>query len=392
MFLKNNRRRRHFTAHSMHYLPDVSFDAHMQAWHDMCWKVDDVWEHVFSKIIPQAQMHIAKHLEIPYDTCKNSIVFAPNTHELVFRLLSSLLSDRERIRIVTTDSEFDSFHWQAVRLEELPQVEITRIQLKPFETFDKRCGEALKKIRPDFALISHVCFDSGFVVDPEYLVHCIDPAHTLFVLDGYHGFCAVPISLKELHSKMYYVAGGYKYAQSGPGVCFMIVPNADNCKVCPLDVGWFSQFENMGIRDTEQVHFPQGSMRFAGGTFDFTALYRFNAVMRVLDESSLSVERIHEYVCNLQNYFIRKLNVCKFTEFNEKTLEYNPWQSSEPSPRAHFLSFRSQSARNTVNELREQGVVVDARGDLVRIGFGLYHDVSDVNFLVAAIREMELEQ
>ena len=36
----------------------------------------------------------------------------------------------------------------------------------------------------------------------------------------------------------------------------------------------------------------------------------------------------------------------------------------------------------------EQGIVTDVRGDVLRIGFGLYHDARDVDRLVGVLRDL----
>ena len=47
---------------------------------------------------------------------------------------------------------------------------------------------------------------------------------TFVVIDGYHGFMAMPTMLESIQDRAFYVAGGYKYAMSGEGVCFLHSP------------------------------------------------------------------------------------------------------------------------------------------------------------------------
>jgi selenocysteine lyase/cysteine desulfurase len=47
-------------------------------------------------------------------------------------------------------------------------------------------------------------------------------------------------------------------------------------------------------------------------------------------------------------------------------------------PHARFLAFRSADAERWCNELAEHDCITDVRGDVLRIGFGLYHDADDV--------------
>jgi len=57
-------------------------------------------------------------------------------------------------------------------------------------------------------------------------------------------------------------------------------------------------------------------------------------------------------------------------------------------PHARFLAFRSPNAQRWCNELDEQQIVTDVRGDVLRIGFGLYQDEEDVDALAAAARQL----
>src|SRR5688572_22508750 len=95
--------RLHFAAHSHHPWPDVSFDAQQQAWLDAARFADLKWGKVFGEVLPAAQRHIARVLQLPDP---RTIAFAPNTHEFLLRLLSCL---PPRVRVLTTDSEFHSF-------------------------------------------------------------------------------------------------------------------------------------------------------------------------------------------------------------------------------------------------------------------------------------------
>ena len=44
------------------------------------------------------------------------------------------------------------------------------------------------------------------------------------MIDGYHGFMALPTDFAAIAGRAFYLAGGYKYAMAGEGVCFMHCP------------------------------------------------------------------------------------------------------------------------------------------------------------------------
>src|SRR5690349_17181121 len=84
--LKAAPRRLHFCAHSHHLWPDASYDGHMEAWDDAARLADRKWERIFGEVVPEAQTHVARELNLPDP---KTIAFAPSTHELLVRLFSA---------------------------------------------------------------------------------------------------------------------------------------------------------------------------------------------------------------------------------------------------------------------------------------------------------------
>jgi selenocysteine lyase/cysteine desulfurase len=48
---------------------------------------------------------------------------------------------------------------------------------------------------------------------------------------------------------------------------------------------------------------------------------------------------------------------------------------------ARFLAFRSSEAKRWYEALSSRDCITDVRGDVLRIGFGIYHDEADVERL-----------
>jgi selenocysteine lyase/cysteine desulfurase len=84
-FLEANVGIQHYASHSHHYWPDVTREAMLEYWDDSARYVDDKWDHIFTNKLPETQKLIASILKL---SAPEQIVFAPNTHEFVYRLLS----------------------------------------------------------------------------------------------------------------------------------------------------------------------------------------------------------------------------------------------------------------------------------------------------------------
>ncbi|MFX6258361.1 hypothetical protein ABTF80_20115, partial [Acinetobacter baumannii] len=89
--------------------------------------------------------------------------------------------------------------------------------------------------------VSQVFFTSGGTSgDIARLAAAVRSAETLVVIDGYHGFMARPTDLSDVADRVFYLAGGYKYAMAGEGCCFLHCPPGYGPR--PRDTGWFADF------------------------------------------------------------------------------------------------------------------------------------------------------
>jgi selenocysteine lyase/cysteine desulfurase len=364
----------HCTVHSYYLWSDVTRAAQLACWEDAVRLTDRKWDKIFGEVIPEAQRHIARHLNIVQPA---QIAFAPNTHEFVVRLYSCLDWSRPQ-RVLTSAHEFHSFARQTRRLEETGRLAVTRIEAQPYETFIDRFCAALSEPY-DMVWLSHVLFDSGFVVENlERIVAACRP-DTLIVFDGYHAFAAMPVDVSRVCERAFYVGGGYKYAMTGEGACFLIVPPGNTAR--PLSTGWFSDFAGLESIAHGRLGYGAGGMRFFGATFDASGLYRFNAVMRWLQSLNVDFDVIHAHVQALQKRFFDALHAMPIAAL--------PLECVTPPlgiARGNFFTFALPWAEGAQAELTRHHISVDRRGDRLRFGFGIYHPDDFVEQLMPRLR------
>jgi selenocysteine lyase/cysteine desulfurase len=373
-FLNAEPDRLHFAAHSHHPWPDVTREAQLQAWDDAARLVDDKWEHILGPVLDEFRTHVAGHLNLPDPS---TIAVAPNTHELLKRILSCLPTDRP-IRILTSDGEFHSFSRQIARLEEDRSVVVTRVPVEPFMTFEDRFLSAARQDH-DLVFVSQVFFNSGFAADVRKLAEAAGDT-AMIVIDGYHGFMARPTDLSAVADRAFYIAGGYKYAMAGEGACFMHCPAGFGPR--PRDTGWYAAFGNLKNAQSGQVGYSQDGWRFMGATFDASGLYRFNAVMRWLADEGITVATIHAHAKALQQHFVHLSSRCE--TFKAMSLVVPP----EELRRGNFLTFEAPEAPAIYRDLAAQRVVTDVRGTRLRIGFGIYQTLEEVSDLIRRIEHI----
>lgn len=378
-FLEGHKGNLHFAAHSHHFWPDVTRDAQLEYWDDCAKTSDQKWDRVFSEIIPAVQKHIARILNLKDH---EQIVFAPNTHELSTRILSTFLG-KDSLSVLTTSSEFHSWKRQILRLKELSNVEVTMIDVEsPKEALKKLLLEVKKS--PDLLFVSQVFFDSGMTFTHEELKELIEhtPKETVIVIDGYHGFGAVPTDLSEFEGRIFYLAGGYKYAQAGEGVAFAVVPKGD---WRPAQTGWFAEFGDLSRPKDSEVGYTNNALAFMGATQDPSGLYRFKAAWDQFQKLGIDVPKVHQIIRDLQLLFIKELGDTL------KNQGLKPLFTNELSHHGHFLTFRAKDETQgsfIQDALKKQGVLIDRRGDRLRFGFGFYAEESEVLKIVECLKNL----
>lgn len=354
----------HMAAHSHHYWPDVAKDGVLASYEDSRRLSDLKWEKILGEVVPTSQKLIADILNLSHP---EQIAFASNTHELLARLLSCF-DPSKKVRILTTDCEFHSASRQFKRMEELENVEIKYVKAQEPD-FKANFLKEIKAGAYDFIFLSHVFFNTGIALslsDIEEFAQA-KKKETLFCLDGYHSFCALPMDLSRLEDDIFFLAGSYKYAQAGEGMCFMTIPKG--CELRPINTGWFASFESLESKDSDKVEYANDGWRFAGSTRDFTAHYRFNFVWTHFQDIGLSVSKIHKYIQSLQTEFLCGSPLTE--HFSNTDLE----------TQGHFLVLKtpsSEASETLHRELKKNSILTDYRGTSLRFGFGLYLSMQDV--------------
>ena len=365
--------RAHLAAHSHHYWPDVTREAQLLAWDEACRHADDKWGPIFTDLIPAVQRGIAAILRLPDPS---SIAFAPNTHDFVRRLLSALPTGRPG-RVLTSDGEFHSFARQAARLEEDGLLLVERVPHEPVENFPQRLQAAAARGGHDLVFVSQVLFNAGSTCgDIAALARAVPDRATLVAIDGYHGFMALPTDFSAVADRIFYLAGGYKYAMAGENVCFMHCPPGHAPR--PRDTGWFAAFGALTARQTGVPYGEDGS-RFWGATFDPVGFYRLRAVFDWMASIGLTVEAIHGHALALQGLFLEGMS--QHPSLSDARL-VTPVGTSE---RGHFLTFETEEAGALYERLAAAHIMTDVRGNRIRFGFGCYQTADDVK---AAMRRM----
>lgn len=361
--------RLHFAAHSHHLWPDASYVGQIACWQDAARLADRKWGRVMDELWPAAQAHVAAELGLPDPA---SIVFAPNTHDFLLRIASAIPA--RPLRILASDGEFHSFRRQAARWVEAGEAVVETVATGP--DLATRMADAARGFSPHLIVASQVGFASGAVLgDPAPLAALAHAEGPWVLIDGYHGFMAVETDLSAHADRIFYTAGGYKYAMAGEGVAFLHCPPGFAPR--PVNTGWYAEFDDLAA-PPGAVGYAPDARRFLGSTFDPSGLYRFVAVRDMLAGEGLDTAAISAHADALKAQLLGGLR----GPLADAEL-LNP--AAPGQSQARFLALRHPDAARWQAALLARDIYTDVRGDVLRIGFGLYQTARDVEALLQDI-------
>jgi selenocysteine lyase/cysteine desulfurase len=356
--------RLHVASHSHHLWPDARFEGQVECWNDAARFADKKWDRIMDEVWPEAQAHVAAELGTGMP---DAIVFAPNTHQHLVSLFAAA-SEKWPVRVLTSDGEFHSARRQFARWEEAGVATVERVRAEPFDSFSDRFLDLASSGNHDFIFVSQMLFGSGRRFERvDELAALARPDGPWVVIDGYHAFMAIeaPFAGSAPRSS-FYLGGGYKYAMAGEGCAFLHAPAGFGER--PRITGWFAEFDDLTL-PPGLVGYRKDAMRFMGATFDASGLYRFNAVQRMLKENGLTTRLISAHVTALQEQLLDKVTRTPFGDAE---------RLNRPGD-ARFLAVRSPEAQRWSSELEAENCITDVRGDVLRVGLGIYHDESDID-------------
>jgi len=311
-----------------------------------------------------------------------AVVFAANTHDFLIRLAAACpRGDPRRLRVLTSDGEFHSARRQFARWVEEGWLELETVAAEPHDDFTARFLNAAQSGGHDLILVSQVLFGSGRRFDGiDDLASLGRPEGPWVVVDGYHAFMAIgrPFA-PAAAANAFFLGGGYKYAMAGEGMGLMHCPPGYGPR--PPLTGWFAEFDDLTLAP-HMVGYAPDAMRFMGATFDPSALYRFNHVRRMLADNGLDTQRVSTHVAALHQQLLGRI---AGSALGRAEL-LNP---IDGEPHARFLAFRSAKAQSWCAQLKAMDCITDVRGDVLRIGLGLYHDSDDVERFAVVAAELD---
>jgi len=230
---------------------------------------------------------IAPLLEAP----AGSVAMLPNVTTAVAVILSSLRYQPPRNRIVLLEGEFPSVRYLSETLA--PRLGAGVVVVPSPDGAGLTADEARIRDAIDgrtaLVVVSHVLFQSAFVVDVPAIAEKCRAEGALLLLDAYQSVGTLPVSVGNLGADA--VAGGVlKWLCGGPGAAFLYVRPELRPRLEPALTGWLahpSPFDFEG----PPMRWRDDAFRFLLGTPAIPALYAGREGPRLVRQAGVGAIR-----------------------------------------------------------------------------------------------------
>ena len=291
--------------------------------------------------------------------------------------ISSCLDFNVRPKVVTTEMDFPTNHY-VWRAQERRGAKVEVVASPDGIHIDTADFLAAIDEQTLVVNLNRVLFESSFIQDAAAI---IDKAHSVgafVVIDDFHGSGIVPVDVHALEVDLY-LTGALKWLCGGQGIAFLYCRADLIEKVQPLVVGWFGtkdpfDFDRSGLRLRDDAR------RFETGTYAlpqaFTAVGGLEIILEV------GVENIRARSQQLTRGLIERLDDAGLEVLSPR----------DDSRRSGVVRFRVPGGRSeaerVLHELFARDVVLDSRGDALRVSPHFFNDESDLDRCVRELKEV----
>ena len=291
--------------------------------------------------------------------------------------IATCLDFNVRPKIVTTQMDFPTNHyvWRAqerrgAKIDVVPTPDGTRVDTEDF----------LSAIDDQTLVVNlnRVLFESSYIQDAAAIVEKAHEVGAFVVVDDFHGAGIVPVDVHELDLD-FYLTGALKWLCGGQGLAFLYCRRELIEKTQPLVVGWFGTVDPFDF-DRSALRLRPDARRFETGTFALPQAFTAAGGLEVILE--VGVENIRTRNQELTRRAIERAD--------EGALEVlTPREDDQRSGlvRIRIPGGRTEAER-ALHELFERDVVLDSRGDALRISPHFFNNEDDVDRCFEQLREV----
>jgi kynureninase len=291
--------------------------------------------------------------------------------------IASCLDFRVRPKVVLSAMDFPTNHyvWRAqerigAKIDVVPSPDGIRIEAEDF----------LTRIDDQTVIINtnRVLFESSWIMD---LPPIIDRAHemgALILVDDFHGSGMVPVDVHELGIDLL-VSGALKWLCGGQGIAFLYCRRDLTERMEPLVVGWFGTKHPFDF-DRSGLELRDDARRFETGTYALPQAWTASGGLEIITE--VGVGRIRARNQELIRRIIERADDLRLELLSPR----------QDEKRGGLVRVRVPGGRNAaervLHALFQKDIVLDQRGDALRISPHFFNDEEDLDHCFEQVRSL----
>jgi kynureninase len=291
--------------------------------------------------------------------------------------LASCFDFAERPKVVLSEMDFPTNHyvWRAqerigCKLDVVPSPDGVRIE----------ADDVVARVDEQTAVVNvnRVLFESSWIMDLPPIVAAAHGAGARVVVDDFHGSGVVPIDVHELGVD-FLLSGALKWLCGGQGIAFLYCRRDLIEQMEPLVVGWFGTVDPFGF-DRSALRLRDDARRFETGTFALPQAWTAAGGLEIILEAG--VDRIRARNQELTRSIIERAD-----ELGMQLLSPRDDERRGGLVRVRVAGGPDR-AEQVLHSLFEHDVVVDRRGDALRISPHFFNDEGDIDRCFAELRRL----
>ncbi len=287
--------------------------------------------------------------------------------------LASCFDWRDRPAVAFDEFSFPSvvYLWLAYQAR---GVEVRRARSRngelPPEAFDDILDEKVQLLT-----VSHVYYNTAHRLNLQAVAEKCRAHDILFVVDDYQCCGTRPIDVQEMGADIL-MTGTVKYLFGSPGLALLYVREGLFDRLHPAATGWFGQ-EDFNDFQIERNKEAPDARRFQMGSAAFPAIFDSLAGIELI--KSVGLDKIGPWIEALTAHFIDR---CTEEGFFVAT-------PRDPAKRGPHVSVSCHDLPAVLGELGKRDIVITGREGNIRAAFHYYNTPEDIEFLIAALKEIE---
>jgi kynureninase len=315
----------------------------------------------------------ADRVGLLFNAPPGTVAFHQNVSTLMSVIISAIAKPGGRTKVVYTDLNFPSIHYNWLRNEELG----LRVHLVGSPDGIEIPTEKIVGALDDETLavvLDHGIFRSGYLQDVASIARAARDKGVITIVDAYQTIGCVPIDVQDWGIE-FLVGGSHKWLCGGPGASFLYARKDLIPSLRPRVTGWFSHKHPFAF--DMDLEYADDAMRFATGTPNMPGIHAASAGIEII--AKVGVDRIREKSVRLTSRLIEMAE--------EEGLTVNSPRDS--SRRTGLVCIDFPGADKAEKELLRRKVQVDYRPRCgLRISPHFYTTDEELFSVVPTIRKV----